>query len=98
MSDKVKAIVAHITLIGWIIALIINLTQEKTPLTTFYLRQMLGLIAIGLVSSFFPNLVGTIISLLIIAAWVYSLIGAFKNERRELPWIGEYFQKWFDFI
>ena len=98
MSDKVKAIVAHITLIGWLIALVVNATQGKTPLTTFYLRQMLGLIAIGLVSSFFPQLIGTLISLLIIAAWVYSLIGAIKNEYRELPWVGEYFQKWFDFI
>jgi uncharacterized membrane protein len=98
MSDKVKAIVAHITLIGWLIALILSMTQGKTPLTTFYLRQLLGLIAIGLVSGFFPSLIGTIISLLVIAAWVYSLIGAVKEERRELPWVGEYFQKWFDFI
>jgi len=98
MNDKVKAIVAHITIIGWLVALVFNMTQGKTPLTTFYLRQILGLIAIGFVSSFFPQLIGTIISLTIIAAWVYSLIGAVKNERRELPWVGEYFQKWFDFI
>lgn len=98
MSDKVKAIVAHITLIGWLIALVVNFTQGKTPLTTFYLRQLLGLIAIGLVAGFLPTFIGTVISLIIIAAWVYSLIGAIKEERRELPWVGEYFQKWFDFI
>lgn len=98
MNDKVKAIVAHITIVGWLIALIINITQGKTPLTTFYLRQMLGLIAIILVSSFFPKLLGTIISLIVLGLWIYSLIGAVQNERREVPWIGGYFQKWFDFI
>ena len=98
MSDKVKAIVAHITLIGWLIALILNITQGKTPLTTFYLRQLLGLIAIGLVASFLPTFIGTVISLTVLAAWIYSVIGAVKEERRELPWVGEYFQKWFDFI
>ncbi len=98
MSDKVKAIVAHITIIGWLIALIVNITQGKTPLTTFYLRQLLGLIAIGFVAGFFPQLIGAVISLLIIAALVYSVIGAVKEERRELPWVGAYFQKWFDFI
>lgn len=98
MSDQVKAIVAHITIIGWVIALIMNITQGKTSLTTFYLRQLLGLIAIGLVAGFFPKLLGTIISIIILGLWIYSLLGAIKNERREVPWIGEYFQKWFDFI
>ena len=98
MSDKVKAIVAHITIIGWVIALIVNMTQEKTPLATFYLRQLLGLIAIGFISRFFPPFLSTIIWLVLIAASIYSLLGAIKEERRELPWVGEYFQKWFDLI
>lgn len=98
MSDKIKAIIAHITIIGWVIALIINLTQGKTPLTVFYLRQVLGLIIISFIANLLPDLISFVISLLVFGLLIYSLVGAIKNERWELPFIGEYFQKWFNFI
>ena len=43
MDGKTKAIVAHITLIGWIIALVLN-SQQKDEYASFYIRQMLELI------------------------------------------------------
>ena len=48
MDDKTKSIVAHLTLIGWVIALVMN-QSDKGPNTSFYLRQMLGLVVLGLV-------------------------------------------------
>ena len=45
MDDKTKSIVAHLTLIGWVIALILN-QQDKGPNTSYYLRQNLGLMVL----------------------------------------------------
>lgn len=42
MDGKTKAIVAHITWIGWIIALILN-SSEKDEIASFFIRQLLGL-------------------------------------------------------
>lgn len=48
--DKTTGIVAHITLIGWIIALVMNGERkgEEKSFGAFYLRQILGLIILGL--------------------------------------------------
>lgn len=97
MSDKVKAIIAHITLIGWVIAIILNLSQ-KTPLTSFYLRQMMGILLMGLLLNLLPGTLGMILSILLIGLWIYSLLGAIAEEKRELPYIGTYFQQWFTFL
>jgi hypothetical protein len=42
MDGKTKAIVAHIIWIGWLIALIVN-SSQKDEITSFYIRQLLGL-------------------------------------------------------
>ena len=46
---KTRAIIAHITLIGWIIAIVQN-SSDKNEDASFYIRQMLGLmiLAVGL--------------------------------------------------
>lgn len=99
MTDKVKAVIAHITLFGWIIAMVLYFMGEKTKLTQFYLRQMLGILLIGFVINLitFPP-IAVILSLTMIGLWVYSLIGAAKEEEWPLPYIGQYFQQWFTFI
>ena len=48
MDGKTRAIVAHFTIIGWIIALVINNNEEKDEFASFYIRQMLGLLLIWL--------------------------------------------------
>ena len=93
MDDKTKAIVAHITLIGWIISLIIN-SSDKTELASFYIRQMLGLILIGIVFAFIP-IVGLIVGIANLVFWVISLIGAINGEKKLVPIVGQYFQDWF---
>lgn len=99
MTDKVKAMIAHITLFGWIIAMVLYFMGDKTKLTQFYLRQMLGLLILGFVIDFihFPPL-AIVLGLTLLGLWVYSLIGAAKEEERPLPYIGKYFQEWFTFI
>lgn len=93
MDGKTKAIVAHITYIGWIIALVIN-ANERDEITSFYIRQLLGIYLFSIVISFVPviNVLGWLAALVF---WILSLIGAVNGEMKVTPVIGQYFQDWF---
>lgn len=93
MTPQVKSIIAHVTLIGWIVALILN-SKEKDEMTSFYLRQMLGLFLLGIAGSFFP-VVNVIIGIAVFIFWLLSIIGAIQKEQKETPFLGSYFQEWF---
>ena len=93
MNGKTIAIIAHITWIGWIIALIINY-ERKDQFAAFYIRQLLGLYLAGLVFSLIP-LLGWMVSLVVFAFWIYSLINAAQGDVKEVPIVGVYFQQWF---
>lgn len=94
LSDgKNVAIIAHITLIGWVIALVMN-NSNKTDLGSFYIRQMLGLLILSFVLWFVP-VVGWILNLVIIVLWIMSLVGALSGEKKLTPILGEHFQNWF---
>jgi len=92
-DGKNIALIAHLTLIGWIIALVMN-NNTKSEFGSFYIRQVLGLGLCGLVLSFIP-LLGWLVSLGIFVLWIMSLIGALNGEKKLTPVLGEYFQDWF---
>ncbi|MDX9883494.1 MAG: hypothetical protein RBS73_15640 [Prolixibacteraceae bacterium] len=96
MTPQVKSIIAHITLIGWIISLILN-SSNKDEMTSFYLRQVLGLYLLGIVGSLIPA-TRIIIAIIVFIFWLMSLIGAIQNKKEETPFIGRYFQNWFKVI
>lgn len=104
---KTRAIIAHITLIGWIIALVQN-NSDKNEDASFYIRQMLGIMIIGfgmqIVSMIFAlipvlgilfMIVGWIVMLAVVGAWIYSLISAINGQKEPTPFVGGMFQKWF---
>ena len=93
MDGKTKAIVAHIYWIGWVIALVLN-SNDKDELTSFYLRQLLGLFLFSIVIAFVPviNIFGWITTFIF---WLISLLGAVNGERKEIPLVGNLFQDWF---
>lgn len=94
LSDgKNVAIIAHITLIGWIIAIVMN-SSNKNEFSSFYIRQVLGIFLLLLVSSFIPfvNLVAWLVALIM---WIMSLIGAIGGEKKEVFLLGSQFQSWF---
>jgi uncharacterized membrane protein len=93
MDGKTKAIVAHITIIGWIIALVIN-SSEKDELASYYIRQLLGLYLLGIICSIIP-VIGWIASIAVFVFWIMSLVGAIQGEMKETPLVGKYFQDWF---
>lgn len=101
---KTRAIIAHITLIGWIIALVQN-GSDKNEDASFYIRQMLGLVILmigvqiaGFILLFIPIL-GWLIMIVawgaVVGAWIYSLVSAVNGVKEPTPFIGGHFQKWF---
>ncbi|WP_299394641.1 YtxH domain-containing protein [uncultured Gelidibacter sp.] len=92
-DGKNIALIAHLTLIGWIVALVMN-NNTKNEFGSFYVRQVLGLMLCGIVLSFVP-FVGWILNLAVFVLWIMSLIGAVNGEKKLTPVVGEYFQDWF---
>lgn len=103
-EGKTRAIVAHMTLIGWIIALVMN-NEKKDEFASFYIRQMLGLFITGIACSFVGMFLAFIpfLGLLVMPAlwiglfvfWILSLIGAAGGEKKMMPLVGPQFQEWF---
>lgn len=98
--DNTVAVVAYITLIGFIIALIMH-SNNKTKLGAFHLREMLGLIIFGVglwIINFIP-FIGFILYYIggigLFVLWLLGLINAANREMKTLPLIGDLFQKWF---
>ncbi len=93
-AGKNVAIIAHLTLIGWIIALIMNSGDKKTEYGSFYIRQILGLAIMALVLGFIP-VIGWILNIGVIILWVISLVNAFSGSEKPIPGVGPLFQSWF---
>jgi len=98
MDDKTKSIVAHITFIGWIIALVMN-QSDKGENTSFYLRQCLGLFLLlvsgSVIGMLGVGIVSMIIYIVAFILWVLSIISALSNEQKAVPVVGDMFQQWF---
>jgi uncharacterized membrane protein len=103
-EDKTVAIIAYITLIGFIIALVMH-SSKKTKLGAYHLRQMLGLILTGIVCwpiniilAFIPIL-GWLCMLGIffcmVGLWIMGLIAALNGQMKPTPVLGPMYQKWF---
>ncbi len=93
LSDgKNIAIIAHLTIIGWVIALVMN-SSNKSELGSFYIRQMLGLIILGFLS--WIPLIGIVVGILCLVLWIVSLIGAISGQKKPVFLLGDQFQEWF---
>jgi uncharacterized membrane protein len=90
MTPKAKAIISHLTIIGWVVALVFN-EREKDPFASFYIRQMLGMYLILLIANIIP-IVNVIVSIVVFAFWLISLINAVDDKFYKFPWVGDYFQ------
>lgn len=99
--DKTLGIVAYMTLIGWVVALVLNNEKKgaEKQFTAFHLRQMLALMIIGFCTwiiqiplAFIPILgwlLSFLLSLGIFALWIVCVIGAANGEKKELPVVGQ---------
>jgi hypothetical protein len=91
-EDKTVAILGYITLIGFIVAIVLN-SNKKTKLGAFHLRQVLGLFLTG-VLCIIP-LLNILIIICLFVFWIMGLISAIKGEMKPVPLLGAYYQKWF---
>ncbi len=93
LSDgKTIAIVAHLTIIGFIIALVMN-SSNRTDLGSFYIRQTLGIFLVSLV--WFIPLIGWIAGIGVFILWLVSLVGALGGSKKPVFLLGDQFQEWF---
>lgn len=104
-EDRTVAIVSYLTIIGFIVAVVLHSSGKKTALGAFHLRQCLGILITGVVTSvaafvlaFIPFLgwlavFALWIGLLII--WITGLIAAANGQQKPAPILGESYQKWF---
>lgn len=96
MNPKLKSMLAHLSPIGWLLALGLNLIR-KDAITSFYLRQLLGLYLCFFITWFVPDY--SIIAWgFLFVLWVYSFVGIVKGIAHTIPFIGGLFQRWFKII
>lgn len=84
MDKKMTGIVAYITWIGLIIALVAG-DKEGAK---FHINQALAIWLVGTVGAFIP-IVNIIVSIFCLVCWVMGLIYAIKEEEKEVPLIGK---------
>ncbi|ASV29780.1 hypothetical protein [Maribacter cobaltidurans] len=92
-SGKTVAIIAHITVIGWIVALIMN-SQNKTEFGSYYIRQTLGIWILGFILGIIP-VVGCFAFIICVVLIIISLVNAANDKMVPIVGLGEYFQDWF---
>ena len=92
-NEKFVSILSYITIIGWVIAFIIN-RNKKTDLGSFHQRQALIIIIAGLIASYIPT-IGWLLGIIVFVLWVMGLVYAIQGKKKEIPLIGSLAQKWF---
>ena len=102
MDPKIMSVLAYLTIVGWLAALVLN--NPKRELVSFHLRQGLGVLLLFILSGFAMSvpvagqLVGAAGYLLTFLLWLIGILGAIEGEEKVVPILGEQFQEWFKAI
>ena len=99
-DPKTIAIIAYLTIIGLVIAFVLN-NDRKQEFSTYHIKQSLGLVlcSIALFIIGMIPILGWIISFLgsifLLVLWIMGLLNAINNEAKPVPILGKYFEDWF---
>jgi len=98
-EGKNIALTSHITIIGSIIAIIMN-NDKKNAFASFYIRQTLGIFllffALGYPVGLFDDwMITSSLYVFIFILWSYSFISALQGQMNMIPLLGSFFQKFF---
>lgn len=102
-TGKSIAILAYITAIGFILAIVMN-TDRKNSFIAYHIRQSLGLILLFIVVWLVLIFLNFMISIPVLnwllyagvfVLWVLGLLSAIQGEKKPVPLLGEKFQLWF---
>jgi uncharacterized membrane protein len=98
-SGKTNAIISYITIIGTLIAFILN-KDKKNSFASFHIRQALGINILYFVNQwiiyrYIGKNAAWIVGIFILILCIIGLIGAIQNEKKLVPVLGDKFQEWF---
>ena len=104
-EEKTIGIIAYLTLIGFIIAIVMN--SKKSEYANFHIRQSLGIFILAIALMILANIfvfvlnigiLSWIFNILIFVFWILGFIGAVQGEKKLVPVLGAQFQEWFKTI
>lgn|SRR5690606_1277287 len=99
-EGKTTAIIAYLTLIGLVVALVLN-TEKKNSFAAFHVKQSLGLMLTGLAVSFISWipfigwLIGLVAMIVLIYMWIMGLLNALNGREKPMPILGNKYMEWF---
>lgn len=94
------AIISYITLIGLVIAFVMN-NEKKDEFARYHIRQSLGLNIASLALSIINVIpvLGWIVSIvgffILFFLWIVGLMNAINGKEKPVPLIGKQFEDWF---
>ncbi len=98
-EGKTTALIAYLTIIGLVIALVLN-NDKKNSFASFHIRQSLGImltgLAVGAVSwvPFLGWLLGFAAFFVLVYLWVSGLLYAINGKEKVVPILGDKYQEW----
>jgi len=102
-DGKNIATIAYLTLIGLVIAYVMN-NDKKTEFGAYHIRQSIGLMATAIAISiiamvpFIGWLISIVGSLALLYLWIMGLMNAINMKKEPIPWVGKKFEEWFKSI
>ncbi len=107
MNNKILAMLAYVTLIGWLIAFFVK-REETDSLRRYHLRQGLGLFVVAFVLNFISyilvtlsaslSFLGGFVGLVVLIFSIIGILNASKEEEKPLPIFGKRFEDQFNFL
>lgn len=94
------AIISYITIIGMVIAFVMN-NEKKHDFASFHIRQSIGLCVTGLMLGLvgMVPILGWIINLfgifVLVYMWIVALVNALNGKEKPAPFLGEKYKEWF---
>lgn len=99
-EEKNIAVIAYITVIGLIIAFVMN-SDKKLTFSTYHIKQSLGLALTGFslgVIGMIPIL-GWIVSFfgffVLLFMWIKGILNAINGKQLPVPLLGKKYEEWF---
>jgi uncharacterized membrane protein len=99
-KGKTAALVSYFTIIGSIVAIFMNQEEHKNEFASFHIRQALGIFLtfflLGYPIGYFDSwMISSAFWVFIFILWIYGFLGVLSNEKRIVPLIGAFYQKFF---
>ncbi|MBF6598408.1 MAG: hypothetical protein ITF98_09320 [Fermentimonas sp.] len=98
-QDKTIAIVAYLTVIGLVVALVLN-NEKKDLFAKYHIRQSLGLVLTSIALSLINVIpvLGWIVSMVgafvLLFMWIMGLLNAVNGREKPVPILGEKYEEW----